>query len=203
MIKRLFDILLAVLSIIIISPFFIIIGLIVGLTSRGCIFYRQIRVGKDEKYFHIIKFRTMVSGADKKGLSITVGKDKRVTKVGKILRKVRLDEIPQLFNILIGQMSFVGPRPEVPRYVELYNDEQKNILKVRPGMTDYAAICFKNENELLAKCDDPEKEYIENIMPVKIKYSMKYIEKMNVFTDIKILALTLWAVFGGKVEIDI
>ena len=201
MIKRIFDILLSIISIIILSPFFIIIGLIVGLTSRGGIFYRQIRVGKDEKCFKIIKFRTMVTNADKEGLSITVGKDRRITGAGKLLRKIRLDEMPQLFNILIGQMSFVGPRPEVPRYVELYNEEQKKVLKVRPGLTDYAAICFKNENELLAKSSDPEKEYIENIMPEKLKYNAGYIEDMSILTDLRILVLTVWAVLGGRVSI--
>jgi len=194
---------LAIFAIIIASPFLIILGLLVKLTSKGSVFYRQVRIGRGGKPFKIFKFRTMISDADKKGLSITVGDDKRITKVGRLLRKTKMDELPQFFNILIGQMSFVGPRPEVEKYVNMYTEEQKLILNIRPGITDYASICFRNESELLAQSDNPEEEYINNIMPLKIKYNLKYMQEVGILTDIKIIFMTLWTVVGGKVEVKL
>ena len=201
--KRIFDVFFSIVGIVICIPFFIIISIIIKVSSKGPVLFKQTRVGKNHKNFKILKFRTMITDAQKKGLSITVGEDARITSAGRFLRKTRLDELPQLLNILIGDMSFVGPRPEVPEYVEFYNEEQRKILNIRPGLTDYASICFKNESEILANSHDPQKEYIENIMPLKIKYNMKYINKINVVHDVKIISLTFWAVMGGKVEIRI
>ena len=201
-VKRILDIVLAVVGTIVLSPVLIILGILVKLTSKGSILYCQTRVGRNGKLFKIFKFRTMISGADKKGLSITVGGDSRITKVGRFLRKTKMDELPQFFNILLGQMSFVGPRPEVERYVDMYSQEQREVLKIRPGITDYASICFRNESEILARSDDPEREYIENIMPMKIKYNLKYVREMGVITDIKIIFLTFWSILGGKIKID-
>ena len=198
-VKRGFDIVISLVGIIALSPFFIIIGVVVALGSKGGILFRQVRVGRFGREFKILKFRTMVSGAEKKGLSITVGEDTRITGVGRFLRKFKLDELPQLFNVLAGDMSFVGPRPEVPYYVALYSDVQRKVLDIRPGMTDYASIYFRNESEILAECENPEQEYIEKIMPLKIKYNMKYIDNINIFVDIKIVFLTAWVVLGGKV----
>ena len=203
LLKRIFDILFAAVGIVFLSPLFFVLALCVRLGSKGPIFFKQIRVGKDEKYFKIFKFRTMIIAAETKGLSITVGEDIRITRIGRFLRKTKLDEIPQLFNILRGDMSLVGPRPEVIKYVNMYNEEQRQVLRVRPGITDYASICFRNENEILAMSEDPESEYINNIMPLKIKYGLKYIEEMNLFTDMKVLCLTVWVVCGGKVEIKV
>lgn len=195
--KRCFDIIASFLGIILLSPVLLIIGFSVKCTSKGPVFFKQIRIGRYGKQFKILKFRTMFEGSDKKGLSITVGADSRITGAGKFLRKTKLDELPQLFNVFIGDMSFVGPRPEVPKYVEMYNERQREVLKIRPGITDYASIYFRNESELLAEAEDPEREYIENIMPAKIEYSLKYMKEMNVFLDIKIIFSTLFAVSKG------
>jgi lipopolysaccharide/colanic/teichoic acid biosynthesis glycosyltransferase len=149
-------------------------------------------VGKDEKLFRILKFRTMIKDAEKKGLQLTVGaRDPRVLKVGLFLRKFKLDELPQLFNVVAGDMSLVGPRPEVPKYTALYNAEQKKVLSVRPGITDLASIAYRNENELLNGVSDPEKFYIEKIMPEKLKLNLEYIEKQSFFMDIRLILKTL------------
>lgn len=195
MIKRLFDIVTALVGIIILSPFFVLIALIVVVDSRGGIFYRQVRVGKGMKEFRLLKFRTMFTDADKKGL-LTVGmRDNRITRVGYFLRKYKLDELPQLFNVLIGDMSMVGPRPEVPKYVAMYNDEQKKVLSIRPGITDYASIEYSNENEILAKAANPEELYIKEVMPAKLSLNLKYIQDMGLLTDLKIIFKTLSKVF--------
>jgi len=191
MIKRLFDIIAALLGIIILSPFLLIIALLVGIGSRGGILYKQIRVGKDMKEFRLLKFRTMYADSDKKGL-LTVGmRDSRITPIGYFLRRYKLDELPQLFNVLMGDMSIVGPRPEVPKYVAMYNAEQKKVLSVRPGITDYASIEYVNENEVLAKSDKPEELYINEVMPAKLKLNLKYINEMGFMTDLKIILRTL------------
>lgn len=195
LLKRMFDILMSFIGIIILLPLMIIIGIIIKLTSKGSILFKQIRVTKNSKLFQIYKFRTMRENSEG-NKQITVGNDSRITGIGKILRKTKLDEIPQLFNVIKGEMSLVGPRPEVPKYVELYNDEQKKILQVPAGITDYASIYFSNESELLGKADDPEKFYIEKIMPYKIELNQKYIENINIFTDIKIIILTILKIAG-------
>lgn len=168
----------------------LIIAVLIKIDSKGPIFFKQIRVTKNEKEFKIFKYRTMRIGSDKYS-QITVGKDNRITGIGSVLRKYKLDEIPQLINVLIGDMSLVGPRPEVPKYVALYTDEQREILKVRAGITDYASIEFSNENELLASEEDPEKAYIEKIMPKKIELNKKYLSEISILTDIKIILLTI------------
>ncbi|MFA1743398.1 sugar transferase [Fusobacterium animalis] len=190
MLKRIFDITLSLFGLIILLPFMLIIAIFIKLDSKGTVFFKQVRVTKNGREFKIFKYRTMRVGSDKYS-QITVGKDDRITKIGSFLRKYKLDEIPQLINVLIGDMSLVGPRPEVPKYVALYTDEQKEILKVRAGITDYASIEFSDENDLLASEEDPEKAYIEKIMPKKIELNKKYLSEISILTDIKIILLTI------------
>lgn len=190
MLKRIFDITLSLFGLIILLPFMLIIAILIKIDSKGPVFFKQIRVTKNGKEFKIFKYRTMRVGSDKYS-QITVGKDGRITKLGSFLRKYKLDEIPQLINVLIGDMSLVGPRPEVPKYVALYTDEQKEILKVRAGITDYASIEFSDENDLLASEEDSEKAYIEKIMPKKIELNKKYLSEISILTDIKIILLTI------------
>jgi lipopolysaccharide/colanic/teichoic acid biosynthesis glycosyltransferase len=188
---RFFDILFSFIGLIMLLPFLIIISLLIICTSQGNLFYTQKRVGKRNKDFTLIKFRTMSINADTKGL-LTVGdKDVRITKTGRFLRKYKLDELPQLWNVLTGKMSLVGPRPEVRKYVDLYNDEQKRVLDVRPGITDYASIEYVNENQLLSQSNTPEKHYIEVIMPQKLKLNLRYIENHSVKEYFKILLATI------------
>lgn len=193
--KRCFDLFFSILGVIILLPFIIIIGILIKVTSDGPILFKQIRVTKDGELFNIYKFRTMKNNSEG-NKQITVGNDSRITSIGKVLRKTKLDELPQLFNVIKGEMSLVGPRPEVPKYVELYTEEQKNILKVYAGITDYASIYFSNESELLGKAKNPDKYYIEKIMPYKIKLNQKYIENMGIMTDMKIIFLTIFKVMG-------
>ena len=190
MLKRIFDITLSLFGLIILLPFMLIIAILIKFDSKGTVFFKQIRITKGGKEFKIFKYRTMKAGSDKYR-QITVGKDERITKIGSFLRKYKLDEIPQLINVLIGDMSLVGPRPEVPKYVALYTDEQKEILKVKAGITDYASIEFSDENDLLASEEDPEKEYIEKIIPKKIELNKKYLSEISVLTDIRIILLTI------------
>ena len=190
MLKRIFDITLSLFGLIILLPFMLIIAILIKIDSKGPVFFKQIRVTKNGKEFKIFKYRTMRVGSDKYS-QITVGKDGRITKIGSFLRKYKLDEIPQLINVLIGDMSLVGPRPEVPKYVALYTDEQKEILKVRAGITDYASIEFSDENDLLASEEEPEKAYLEKIMPKKIELNKKYLSEVSILTDIKIILLTI------------
>ena len=190
MLKRIFDIISSLFGLILLSPFIIIIAILIKLDSKGPIFFKQVRVTKNGREFKIFKYRTMKIDSDKYS-QITVGKDSRITKIGDFLRKYKLDEIPQLINVLIGDMSLVGPRPEVPKYVALYTEEQREILKVRAGITDYASIEFSNENDILANETDPEKAYIEKIMPRKIELNKKYLSEISVMTDIKIILLTI------------
>ena len=195
LIKRIFDFTVSLIGIVIISPILLVISILIKLDSKGPILFKQIRVGKNGKPFKIFKFRTMVVDAEKKGMQITVGRDSRITKSGHILRKTKFDELPQLFNVLTGEMSFVGPRPEVPRYVEMYDENQKNILKVRPGITDLASIEYRNENDLLAKSLDPEATYINEIMPKKIELNIEYLKNMSVLYDIKLIIGTITILF--------
>lgn len=191
MLKRLFDILVSLFGLVVLSPFLIIISLIIGLSSKGGIFYLQERVGLRGKSFRLFKFRTMRTGSDKKGLLTVGGRDPRVTGVGYYLRKYKVDELPQLLNVFVGSMSLVGPRPEVKKYVDLYSSEQKNVLNVKPGITDYASLEYFSENELLAKSSNPEKTYIEEIMPAKLQLNKKYISEAGLLTDLKIIMRTL------------
>ncbi|MGA9213655.1 sugar transferase [Kaistella sp.] len=192
--KRIFDVILSVIGIIILSPFYIIVSLLIWSDSKGGILYKQERVGLNGRIFKVFKFRTMRPDSFSKG-ALTVGsRDPRITSIGYYLRKYKLDELPQLFNVLFGEMSFVGPRPEVKKYTDLYNDEQKKVLSVLPGITDYASIKFRNENDLLSASDTPERLYIEQIMPEKLDLNMKYIKDNNVFKDIKIIFDTFYTI---------
>lgn len=192
--KRLFDILASLILLIILSPLFIIFYIMIKLDSKGPIMFKQNRVTENGRIFKIFKFRTMVENADKNGSQVTVENDNRVTKIGKFLRKFRLDEIPQLINILIGDMSFVGTRPEVPKYVELYTDEMKATLLMRAGVTSLASIKFKDEEKLLQMDGNIDKIYIENILPQKMQYNLEYLKRFNFFYDIKLMFMTLFAV---------
>ena len=193
--KRLFDLVLSICGILFLLPFFIIVSVLIKLDSPGGIIFKQTRVTKGGKEFKIFKFRTMRPDTEKQG-QITIGADNRITSVGNFLRKTKLDELPQLFNIVMGDMSFVGPRPEVPKYVAMYNKNQKEILNVRAGITDYASIYFSNESEILGKQKEPETFYIEKIMPYKIELNKKYIKEAGLITDIKIIFLTIFKVAG-------
>ena len=187
---RLFDIFFSALGLIILFPFFIVFYLLIRLESKGGAFYIQERIGKNGKPFGLYKFRSMRVGSDAEGL-LTVGeRDNRITRIGYILRKTKIDELPQLMNVLKGDMSLVGPRPEVRKYTDMYTEEQRKVLCVRPGITDYASIEYVNENELLSKADDPERMYIEKVMPDKIKLNMKDLEHYTVGEYFKIIFLT-------------
>ena len=194
--KRAMDIAISAAALCVLWPVLLLIALAIVVDDPGPVFYRQVRVGRSGKPFRIFKFRTMVVDADKKGLSITVGRDSRITRVGAFLRRTKLDELAQLLNVLCGQMSFVGPRPEVPRYVELYTPYQRQVLLVRPGITDYASIAYRNENDLLAGADDPERMYIETIMPDKIELNMKYLREISPLTDVRLMLRTVLAVIA-------
>ncbi|MPM18881.1 Undecaprenyl phosphate N,N'-diacetylbacillosamine 1-phosphate transferase [bioreactor metagenome] len=192
--KRIFDLFFSAIAILILLVPGLLLALIIMMESRGGAFYRQVRVGRNEKPFRLLKFRTMFTGSDAKGL-LTVGSaDNRVTGFGKFLRRSKMDELPQMINILAGQMSFVGPRPEVPKYVAMYSDEQKKVLSVRPGLTDYASLEYINESDLLAQQSDPEKYYIETVMPAKLSLNLKYIKEMSCATDLKIIFRTLFKI---------
>lgn len=190
-VKRIFDFVCSTLGLIILSPFLIIIAIRIKTDSDGPVFFRQIRVGEKNKEFEILKFRTMVVNAEKLGRQITVGNDSRITKIGAFLRKYKLDELPQLINVFKGDMSLVGPRPEVPRYVKLYNDKQKKVLQVKPGITDLASIRYRDENELLGEAENPDEFYINTIMPDKLALNLEYINRNNVFIDIYIILKTI------------
>lgn len=191
---RLFDILISFFGLLVLSPVLIIVALIIVIDDPGPVFYRQLRVGRYGRDFRIFKFRSMRVNADKAGL-ITVGdRDPRVTRAGYYIRKYKIDELPQLLNVLIGDMSLVGPRPEVRRYVDLYTEEQRRVLSVRPGITDYASIEYVDENRLLAASDDPDKTYIDEIMPAKIALNMRYINHPTLGEYLRILFLTIKAI---------
>lgn len=185
--KRVFDFLVSLIILICFLPFGIILAFCIAIESRGGVFYRQERIGKNETPFKLWKFRTMRKDSDRLG-KLTVGmRDPRITRVGYFIRKSKLDEFPQFLNVFVGQMSIVGPRPEVKEYVDLYNKDQRQILKVKPGITDFASLEYFNENELLGKSDNPRKTYIEEIMPAKIELNKKYIQNPGLGTDIKIM----------------
>ena len=186
--KRAFDILCSFLGLTVLSPVLLVVSVLVAVTSPGGVFFRQERIGKDGKPFRIFKFRSMHK--DNAGLKITTGNDSRITPVGRFLRKSKIDELPQLINVLVGDMSFVGPRPEVADYVNLYTPYQRQVLLVRPGITGLASIRFRNENDLLTASDDPNRTYVEQIMPRKIDLDLEYIPHASVFYDIKLIFQT-------------
>ena len=192
--KRAMDIVISGCALAVIWPVLLLIALAIKIDDPGPVFYRQVRVGRNGKEFRIFKFRTMIVDADKKGLAITVGRDNRITRMGRLLRKTKLDELAQLINVFTGEMSFVGPRPEVPKYVNMYTPYQRQVLLVRPGITDYASIAYRNENDLLEGADDPERMYIDVIMPDKIELNMKYLREISPLADIRLIFSTIVAV---------
>jgi lipopolysaccharide/colanic/teichoic acid biosynthesis glycosyltransferase len=196
MIKRLFDIGMALIGLVILSPVLFLIFFVLIVASGLPVIYSQQRVGKDNHDFLLYKFRTMVHRSDEHGLLTTGTSDKRIIPVGRILRKYKLDELPQLWNVLKGDMSIVGPRPEVRKYVNLYSPEQLTVLSVKPGLTDYASLAYFNENEMLEKVSDPEQTYIEKIMPEKLKLNLQYIKEQRITNDLKIIGKTLGRIFS-------
>ena len=189
---RCFDILVSFFGIVFLLPLFAITALVIRAKDGSPILFKQERVGKNGKIFKILKYRTMSVKQKENSSQITVGEDQRITKTGRTLRKLKIDELPQLFNVLKGEMSFVGPRPEVKKYVDLYDDLQKEILKIKPGITELASLKYYNESEILGASDDPEREYIEKIMPDKIMLNLQYIKKMGLFYNIGIILRTIF-----------
>jgi lipopolysaccharide/colanic/teichoic acid biosynthesis glycosyltransferase len=196
--KRIFDIFFSSFGILALLPLFLLISILIKITSKGPVFFVQKRVGKNGKLFNLYKFRTMFLNAEKMGASITSKDDKRITKIGFFLRKYKIDEFPQLFNVLKGDISFVGPRPELQKFVEYYKNDYEEILKIKPGITDYAAIKFSNENDLIRDKENPEAFYVEKILPEKIKLYKKYLSEMNLINDVKIIFLTIINILKAK-----
>lgn len=191
-----FDIFFSILGLVVLSPLFLVVAVGIKLDSRGPVFYRQVRVGRHNRDFRIFKFRSMRVGSDKGSLVTIGGRDPRITRSGYIIRKLKLDELPQLINVLKGDMSFVGPRPEVRHYVDYWTEEQMVVLSVRPGITDPASIKFRNENELMATAENPEEYYINVIMQEKLKLYIEYVNHHSLLTDIGLIFKTLWVVIA-------
>lgn len=198
MIKRLFDIIVSLTLLILLSPVLVLVGLLVALDSPGPILYGGRRVGKDGKVFSVLKFRTMVTGADRMGPALTGGSDARVTKVGKFLRKWKLDEVPQFYNVLCGEMSLVGPRPEAPRYVNLYTDEERLVLSVKPGVTGISQVFFRNEESLLQR-DDAEQFYVGFLMREKLKFDLAYVKHHSFLIDLGLIGITIVAIASPRI----
>jgi lipopolysaccharide/colanic/teichoic acid biosynthesis glycosyltransferase len=192
---RIIDLAASVLGILVLSPLFVVIALLIKLGAPGPVFYRAVRVGKDGAPFRIYKFRSMVVGADKSGPGITTADDRRITRVGQFLRKTKLDELPQLINVLRGEMSLIGPRPEDPRYIMYYTPVQRQVLRVRPGITSPASLLYRDEALLLTGADW-EQTYITRIMPQKLALELTYLQQRNLVTDLRLIVLTLWAVIA-------
>ena len=192
--KRIFDIISSVAVLIILFPFLFLISIWIALDSKGGVFYKQIRVGKKGKEFGLLKFRSMTPNGERSG-QITVGIDSRVTKAGKFVRKYKIDEFPQLLNIIVGQMSIVGPRPEVPKYVAMYDSNQLKVLDVLPGLTDYGTLEYIDEQELLGQTNDPETIYIKEVMPAKLVLNLKYVSERNFGLDLKLIFKTIFRIF--------
>lgn len=196
--KRLFDLTCSICGLIILAPVFLLIAVWIKVDSPGPVFFRQVRVGRYGRTFRIFKFRTMCSGAEGKGQQITVGEDPRITHSGCLLRKYKLDELPQLLNVVKGEMSLVGPRPEVPRYVALYPEEVREVvLSVPPGITDFASIDYRDENGILGQSEDPEKAYVEEIMPQKLGFCMRYVAERSFWVDLKLIVSTIKAIIAS------
>lgn len=196
--KRLFDLLISFGGLLVFSPLIAIVALLIKMDSPGPVFYRGERVGRFGKAFRIYKFRTMVAGADKTGASSTPEDDPRITKMGRVLRRYKLDELPQLINVLKGEMSFVGPRPQVQWAVDLYTPEERQVLTICPGITDHASLHFHNEGEILRGSADPDRDYMEKIHPEKMRLSLEYVRMCSLWIDIKIIAQTILTVFGPR-----
>lgn len=191
MAKRVFDVVAASLGLLLLAPLFVLVALAIRATSPGPVFFRQERVGLAGRRFRIVKFRTMRRDAETTGSQLTVGGDVRITTVGAVLRRTKIDELPQLINVLRGEMSLVGPRPEVPRYVAHYDERQRHVLSVRPGITDPASIAFKDENDLLSAAADPEEQYLCEVMPRKLEMNLAYLERRSLTSDVAIIVSTL------------
>ena len=191
MIKRLFDLFFSLIGVIVLSPLLLIIAILIKISSPGPVFYRGLRAGKNFKPFKIFKFRTMKAEAEKLGGPSTAGDDPRLTRIGKFLKKWKIDELPQLLNVIKGEISLVGPRPEVLEYANLYQGEEKIVYTIKPGITDFASLWDVHEEEILKGSPDPEKTYLEKIRPEKVKLQMKYLKEMSLYTDIKIIWRTL------------
>jgi len=196
--KRVFDCIAAALGLLLLAPLLLLIALLVKITSRGPVLYLQDRVGRSGQIFRILKFRSMFEDADKRGVAITSSIDPRVTSIGRTLRYLKLDELPQLWNVLKGEMSLVGPRPEVPRYVESYSPAQRRVLTVRPGITDPASIAYRREQELLAAQPDPDRYYREIVLPDKLNMSLEYLDRMSFSYDVLLVLHTTGSIFGSK-----
>lgn len=192
--KRLFDLIASGCGLLVLSPIFLVLAIWVKLDSPGPVFYRQVRVGRGNKDFRLFKFRSMRIGSDKSGLITVGGRDPRVTRSGYYIRKYKLDELPQLINVFLGDMSLVGPRPEVRKYVDMYTPEQMHVLDVRPGITDMASICYRNENELLEKVENPEAYYVGTIMQDKLRINLEYVHNQSFWGDIKLIFKTFGAI---------
>ena len=199
MIKRTFDVVVSVLGLLLLLPFGVAVALLIKWDSRGPVFFRQERVGRGFRPFFIYKFRTMVQDASRKGGPITVGEDPRTTRVGRYLRKTKIDELPQLINVVRGEMSFVGPRPEVRQYVELFRKDYKEILKVRPGITDLATLKYRDEADVLGQSQDPEEEYVNRILPEKIHLAKEHLRRSSFFLDLTLVFKTLLKLVGLRV----
>lgn len=195
--KRTFDIFFSFTALLFLWPFIALLSLVILFGSKGGVFYKQVRIGKNFREFQLLKFRTMRPGSDKQGLITVGGKDNRITREGYFLRKYKLDELPQFLNILRGDMSFVGPRPEVKKYVDIYHERYKNVLRVRPGLTDYASLEYISENEILGRSADPEKTYTNEILPHKLDLADRYVARASVAEDIRIILKTLQKIVRG------
>ena len=200
MTKRAFDILVSVAGLIVLLPLLLLVATAIKLDSSGPVFFRQWRVGRKFRRFGIYKFRTMIDDAFDRGLPITVGRDSRITRVGKILRKTKIDELPQLLNVLKGDMSLVGPRPEVPRYVELFRPDYEHILKVRPGLTDLASLKYSDEASILGQSANPEGDYVARLLPDKIRLAKEYIQRSSLLFDVKLIVETIIKLVGHRIS---
>ena len=192
MARRALDVLASAVGLVLLSPVFALVAVAIATTSPGPVFFRQVRVGRDGEPFRIFKFRSMRADAEALGGQLTVGGDPRITRVGAILRASKLDELPQLINVLVGDMSLVGPRPEVPRYVALYTPEQRRVLAVRPGITDPASIRYRDEAAVLARAEDPERAYIDEVLPHKLAINLAYLERRSLLSDVGVILATVW-----------
>ena len=193
--KRVFDFTASLFGLVLLFPVFVVIAFLIKVSDGGKVFFRQTRVGQNGKPFKIYKFRTMVEGAERMGAQVTKEDDPRITKIGRFLRKYKLDELPQLINVLKGEMSLVGPRPEVPKYVNFFKEDYKEILKVKPGITDFASLEYKDENVLLKGTENPEEVYLKEVLPKKIEYYKKYVREMSFLTDLKLILRTVVEIF--------
>jgi len=194
--KRIFDLVLSIPSLVILSPVFLLSAILIKIETPGPISFTQERIGRNGKVFKLYKFRTMVKDASKIGPSITPANDPRITKLGKLLRKFKVDEMLQIFNVVKGDMSVIGPRPEIRKYIDKFEDDYSEVLKIKPGMTDYALIAFRNEEKILSKFDDIEEGYVKEVMPEKIKLYRKYMGEMSLTTDVRIFFRTIWEILS-------